>query len=351
MAYSSILKPTDYFNTKLYTGNSSTNAQTGVGFQPDWTWIKTRNAAGYNHVAVDAVRGVTKEIRPNTNAAEITTTNSFTSFDSDGFTLGADSGDNYNKTGNTYASWNWRASGTSGSANTNGSISSTVSANTTSGFSIVKYVGTGSNATVGHGLSTAPTALFVKNLDSAEQWINYDVSNGPTKYYHLNLTDAAAVGSTIWNNTAPTTSVFSVGTVTNVNSNGANYVAYCFSNIAGFSKIGSYTGNGSVDGPFIYTGMSPAIIIAKKTSGVGDWIIWDNKRDGYNETFKRLYPNDTAAEESSTTQGVDFLSNGFKLKGTTSNAWNSGGDTYVFMAFAENPFVANVDGGLPTTAR
>jgi len=350
MAYISF-QPKDYFNTKLYTGNNTSTSYTGVGFQPDWIWIKDRSQAT-DHTLIDAVRGVKKVIISNLTNAEGTdsSTQGLNSFDSDGFTLGTNSNvGSTNNTGDNYVAWNWKANGT-GSANTDGTISSTVSVNTTSGFSIVKYVGTGSNATVGHGLSTAPTALFVKNLDSgSEQWINYDVSSGPTKYYHLNLGDAAGVGSTIWNDTAPTTSVFSLGTVANCNSSGVNYIAYCFSNIKGFSKVGGYTGNGSVDGPFIYTGMSPAIIIAKKTSGVGDWVIWDNKRDGYNETVKRLYPNDTAAEESGVAQGVDFLSNGFKLKGTTSNAWNSGSDTYIYLAFAESPLVSS--NGIPATAK
>jgi len=345
MAYISF-QPKDYFNTKLYTGNGSDQVITGVGFQPDWVWLKGRSFAD-NHVVVDAVRGTNEYLHPDTAQQEYTSSSpneSVKAFGSDGFTLGGWSAINRNT--ESHVSWNWRASNATAVSNTDGSITSTVSANTTSGFSIVKYVGTGSNATIGHGLNTAPTALFVKNLDAAEQWINYDVSNGATKYYHLNLTDAAAVGSTIWNNTAPTTSVFSVGTVANVNSSGANYVAYCFSNIAGFSKIGSYTGNGNADGPMIYTGFKPAFVIIKRTDTANNWLIFDNKRDGFNPQNDDLQANSSNAENAS--NRIDILSNGFKIR-VTDIVVNASGGSYIYMAFAEAPLVSS--NGVPAVAR
>ena len=345
MAYISF-QPKDYFNTKLYTGNGSDQVITGVGFQPDWVWLKGRSFAD-NHVVVDAVRGTNEYLHPDTAQQEYTSSSpneSVKAFGSDGFTLGGWSAINRNT--ESHVSWNWRASNATAVSNTDGSITSTVSANTTSGFSIVKYVGTGSNATIGHGLNTAPTALFVKNLDAAEQWINYDVSNGATKYYHLNLTDAAAVGSTIWNNTAPTTSVFSVGTVANVNSSGANYVAYCFSNIAGFSKIGSYTGNGNADGSFIFTGFKPAFVIIKRTDTANNWLIFDNKRDGFNPQNDDLQANSSNAENAS--NRIDILSNGFKIR-VTDIVVNASGGSYIYMAFSDQSIVSS--NGVPAVAR
>jgi len=346
MAYSSIIKPTDYFNTKLYTGNGSTNAITGVGFQPDWVWIKDRGDT-HDHNAYDAVRGVTKMITPNENYAESTVAASLTSFDSDGFTLGNVA--RSNASGGSLVSWNWRASGTSGSANTDGSISSTVSVNTTSGFSIVKYVGTGSNATVGHGLGVAPKIVLVKDLSASVSWRMYTEMTGNQSQLALDQTSAADSGNTtMWNSTSPTTTTFSIGTHGNVNTSSNNYIAYCFAEKTGYSKFGSYTGNGNADGPMIYTGFKPALLIRKRTDAVNDWYINDNKRAGYNPQNNYLFPNSTQAE--SALQRFDFLSNGFKIR-TTDSGDNASGGTYIYIAFAEAPFVANVDGGLPTTAR
>ena len=340
-----INKPNEYFNSVLYTGNQ-TQQTINVGFQPDFVWIKSRNNTQV-HALFDAVRGVSIGALQSNAAAAENANQKLVAYTSTGFTLPSVNYEWTNTTGWNFASWNWLASNTTAS-NTDGSITSTVSANTTSGFSIVKYVGTGSNATIGHGLNTAPTALFVKNLDAAEQWINYDVSNGATKYYHLNLTDAAAVGSTIWNNTAPTTSVFSVGTVANVNSSGANYVAYCFSNIAGFSKIGSYTGNGNADGAFVFTGFKPAFVLIKITdNGSQDWFILDSKRSPSNLVDDSIAPNQADVEYTSEAN-LDFLSNGFKLR-MTSIRVNASGSNYIYAAFAENPFTTS--SGIPTTAR
>jgi hypothetical protein len=343
MAYISF-QPKDYFNTKIYTGNGSAgHSITGVGFQPDWVWIKTRSDSN-NHTIFDAVRGVTKRLRSNQDNAE-NTSSGVTSFDSDGFTVGSDSAGN----SGTMVSWNWKANG-AGSANTDGSINTTAtSVNTTAGFSISTYTGTGSNATVGHGLGVVPNIVLVKSTSAQQHWCMYNSNLGNTSRLLLNLTNAVETSRSEWNSTTPTSSVFSVNNDDVVNGSSATYVAYCFAPIKGFSAMASYKGNGNVNGSFIYTGFSPAIIIAKKTSGVSDWIIWDNKRDGYNETIKRVYPNEPAPEENSTTQGVDFLSNGFKLRGTSSNAWNASGGSYIYMAFAEEPFVAS--NGVAATAR
>ena len=348
MAYISF-QPKDYFNTKLYTGNSTDNhAITGVGFAPDFTWIKNRTQANFDHMLFDALRGtgsLRENLRSNTTSASDADASNLKTLDSDGFTLGTGG---YVNHASTFVSWNWKANG-AGSANTDGSINSTVSANTTSGFSIVKYVGSGSNATVGHGLSTAPTAIFCKNLDSgSEQWINYDVSSGATKYYHLNMSNGTSVGSTIWNNTAPTTSVFSVGTVANCNSSGVNYIAYCFSNITGFSKVGGYSGNGNANGAFIYTGFKPAFVIVKQTNANGEsWKMYDNKRPGYNLVNNWLEPDDSQAEGTGSNQ-IDMVSNGFKAR-ATNTAMNASGSTYIFMAFAEAPLVGS--NNVPANAR
>jgi len=345
MAYISF-QPNDYFNTKLYTGNGSTNAQTGVGFLPSWTWIKNRGDT-HAHVLVDAVRGVTKELRSSGDNAEITTTNSFTSFDSDGFTLGADSTDSYNKNSNNYVSWNWKANG-QGSSNTDGSINTTyTSADTTSGFSIVKYTGTGSNATVGTGLNAVPKMIIVKCLDQTHWWFTYHVSLGNTKHITLNTTNAVSGASAVyWNNTTPTSSVFSIGTDTGVNQSGQDYIAYCFAEKQGFSKFGSYSANNNADGPMIYTGFAPAFVMIKSSNDTRDWCILDNKRPSYNVVNKDLRANETDVE--STQDRLDFLSNGFKLR-NASGAYNSTGNTYIYMAFAEEPLVSS--NSVPATAR
>jgi len=347
MAYISF-QPKDYFNTKLYTGNGSTNAQTGIGFLPSWTWIKNRGDT-HAHVLVDAVRGVTKELRSSGDNAEITTTNSFTSFDSDGFTLGADSTDSYNKNSNNYVSWNWLANG-QGSSNTDGSINTTyTSADTTSGFSIVKYTGTGSNATVGTGLNAVPKMIIVKCLDQTHWWFTYHVSLGNTKHITLNTTNAVSGASAVyWNNTTPTSSVFSIGTDTGVNQSGQDYIAYCFAEKQGFSKFGSYTGNGNADGAFIYTGFKPAFVLFKQSSSAGNnWTLQDNKREGFNPNNRRIFPNDASAENTSSFR-LDMLSNGFKLNNSDADS-NGSGETYIFMAFAEAPLVGS--NNVPANAR
>ncbi len=346
MAYSSIIKPQDYFNTKLYTGNGSTNALTGVGFQPDMVWMKSRTN-NTDHAITDAVRGVTKEIRPNKTDYEDTASNGLTAFGTDGFTLGDWTVVNLNS--ETYASWNWKANG-AGSSNTDGSINTTAtSVNTTSGFSISQYTGAGSTSTVGHGLGVAPKVVLIKGLSNSGSWGMYHSSIGADKKILLNST-AAEVASGWMNSTAPTSSVFTVINDSDVGTSGYTYVAYSFAEKQGFSKFGTYTGNGSTDGVFIYTGFKPAFIIFKRTSGTDNWVMIDNRRLGYNELNYGLFPNTTAVEQTDSDNRFDLLSNGFKIR-NSGGYTNTNGQTYVYMAFAESPFVSNVDGGLPTTAR
>ena len=341
MAYTTIKKPSDYFNTKLWTGNGSTQSITGVGFQPDWTVVKRRNAASGSQ-CIDAVRGVIKKIAWNESSQENDVTNGITSFDSDGYTLGDSAA--FNGSGDSHVGWSWKANGT-GVANTDGSISSTVSANTTSGFSIVSYTSTGSNATVGHSLGEAPAMIiFKRRSGDTENWVVYHKSLGATKHLKLNLTDAENTSSERFNNTEPTSSVFSLGISGDVNGGTSPFIAYCFAEKKGFSKFGSYTGNGSTDGTFVYTGFKPAMVIIKKTSGADDWVLFDNKRDPFNVTEKRLFANASVAEATGNND-FDLLSNGFKLK-TTDGKINSS-NNYIYMAFAEEPLV----GDNPATAR
>jgi hypothetical protein len=345
MAYTTINNGSEYFNTVLYTGNGGTNNITGVNFQPDLVWIKGRNVVA-NHRVVDVVRGTQQRLMPNATNAESTETGLVTSFDSDGFTLNsADAA--FNGSGNTFVSWNWLANGTAVS-NTAGSITSTVSANTTSGFSIVSYTGTGATATVGHGLGANMDFAIFKLRSGSSAWLVYHKSLGATKAIYLNETGAVGTNSSGFNNTEPTSSVFSLGSGATANTSGGTQIAYCFAEKKGFSKFGSYTGNGSADGTFVYTGFKPAFVMVKQSSGVNGWVIKDNKRLGYNPTFYTLRANTSGAETTDSAESVDYLSNGFKLRNTDSNN-NGSGSTYIYMAFAENPFVTSTK--TPTTAR
>ena len=323
----------DYFQAVTYTGNGSTNTITGLRFQPDFVWIKGRSGAT-DHALYDAVRGTTKDLVSNSTAAETTQSTGLTSFNSDGFTLGALSKVNTNAA--TYVAWCWKANGTT-SSNTSGSITSTVSVNTTAGFSIVTYTGTGANATVGHGLGVAPAMVIVKRRSSTGNWNVRHVSITAANSLYLNLTNASQSDPTVWNSTVPTSTVFSIGTDTGVNASGATYVAYCWSEIAGFSKFGSYTGNGSTDGLFVYLGFRPKFILLKGTSTADDWYIHDSTRNTYNVVDLRLSPNLSSAEVQSSVTVLDFLSNGFKLR-TSNGGWNGSGNNYIYAAFAENPF-------------
>ena len=347
MAYSTIIKPQDYYNTKLYTGNTPGQSITGIGSKPDFSWFKGRVGGGFDNSLRDVLRGSLQNISSNSTAAENTSANSVLSFDTDGFTLGTDNQSFVNENGTTYVAWNWKANG-AGSANTDGSITSTVSANTTSGFSIVTYTGNSTaGATIGHGLGVAPKFIIVKSYSDNYNWTVY--YGDPTDYLVLNATDATTDSNEVWNDTAPSSTVFTVGNRNSTNQNTATFVAYCFAEKTGFSKFGSYEGNGSTDGPFVYTGFKPAFVMIKVTNGTDNWFIFDNRRStsGGNVVDDYLYPNLSNAEGG--TDILDFLSNGFKLR--TTDGGQNGSSNYIYMAFAESPFTANVDGGLPTTAR
>jgi hypothetical protein len=343
MAFTEIDKPSDYFNTKLYTGTGATQSITGVNFQPDWTWIKNRTQTD-DHKIFDAVRGVTKVIKSNTTGVEGTDANTLTTFGTDGFTVGSDGG--VNGSSEPHVSWNWLASNTTAS-NTDGSITSTVSASTTSGFSIVSYQGTGVAGTIGHGLGVVPKMIIIKRRTAfAEDWLVYHASLGATKNLKLNTTAAEATSSSPFNNTAPTSTVFSVESDGTTNSSSSTYIAYCFAEKKGFSKFGSYTGNSSTDGTFVYTGFRPAWVLIKVTNTASNWFIQDNKRLGFNASNSTL--NADLSDAESSTNRLDILSNGFKLR-NTSGAVNSSANTYIYMAIAENPFVSST--GVPACAR
>ena len=355
MSYSPTDKPTDFFNSVIYTGNgSSPRSITGVGFQPDLIWFKNRTSAGYFHELYDFIRGVRKPIYSNSTNAEGTTTASLESFDSDGFSVDSEdaSGEGVNKNGDNYVAWNWLAANTTAS-NTDGSITSTVSANTTAGFSIVSYTGNAtSGATVGHGLNQTPEFILTKNrIDGTSSWGGYHVgidATAPEDYViQLDGTGAKIDVSTAWNDTAPTSSVVTLGNAAYTNGSSQGIIMYCFHSVKGYSKFGSYTGNGSTDGTFIYTGFKPAMVIIKASSAVADWYILDNKRDPENVVEAALRPNLSNAE-STTINDTDFLSNGFKTR-STSGSTNGSGTTYIYMAFAENPLVTT--GKIPATAR
>ena len=352
MAYISF-QPKDHFNILLNTGDGTTNKSfTGVGFQPDMIWNKIRSTT-YAHWMYDAVRGAgaEKEISPNGTAGMGDNDNAqygyISSFDSDGFSVtGSSSSAYFNQNSETYVNWFWKANG-QGSSNTDGTINTTyTSANTTSGFSISTYTGTGSNATVGHGLGSVPKTIIIKRLDTTSNWGFYNSSLGATKYLLLNITDAAGTASSIWNDTAPTSSYFTIGTSNDVNASGGTYVAYCFAEKTGFSKFGSYTGNGNADGTFVYTGFKPAWIMVKRTDTAKPWMMYDNKRIGYNPDNNQLQADDSVVE--ATNDFLDIVSNGFKVR-TTDSTMNTSSGSYIYMAFAEEPIVSS--NGVPAVAR
>ena len=341
MAYTTIDDPAQYFNIKLYTGNA-TNPTTisGIGFQPDWVWTKGRSAAE-GHRLCDSVRGATKDLLSNTTAAESTNTIGLKSFNSDGYVIGNSNGYNFNSA--TFVSWNWLAGG-SASSNTDGSITSTVSANATAGFSIVSYSGNDTQETVGHNLGVAPSMIIIKRRNVSAEWCVYHKSIGAEKYLQLSTNEAQADSVSTFNDTEPTSSVFSIYDAGLTGATGSNYIAYCFAEKKGYSKFGSFTGNGNADGTFVYTGFKPAFIIEKLSSGTGSWLIYDNKRNGINGDNHYFYANGSDAEL--TTQLIDITSNGFKHR--HAGGANSSG-TSIYMAFAEAPFVNS--NGIPTNAR
>jgi hypothetical protein len=325
----------NYMAASLYTGTGSSqtvsNAVNSISFQPDMVWVKSRSAAT-DHKLTDSVRGATLAVISNSTAAETTDSTGLTAFGSSGFTVGANT--TYNNSGATYVGWQWKGGGTA-VTNTAGSITSSVSANTTAGFSVVTYNGTGSNATVGHGLGVALNFLIVKQRNTTKDWIVWHNGILGTQFLSLNSTDATQTVATIWNSTIPTSTVFSLGTNTAVNTNGGNYLAYCFAPISGYSAFGSYTGNGSTDGPFIFTNMRPRWLMFKRTDTTNNWIMYDTSRSTYNAAQNFLYPDLANAE--GTGVYIDFVSNGFKLRDTNA-IFNASGGTYIYAAFAENPF-------------
>jgi hypothetical protein len=341
-----------YFNTVFWTGDGSNpRSLTGVGFQPDWLWTKARNAA-FGHNVYDSSRGddgtAYYRLETQDTASEIAQppAGHVTSLDSDGFSVtnGSSSDNIVNNTGTTYVAWNWLVNGGSTSSNTDGSITSTVQANTTAGFSIVTFTGDGNTSTVGHGLGTTPKFYIIKNRSNTGNWWTYTTAvDGSLDFFNLADTNTKSDSGL----SSPTTSVFSVNS--GVAPNTDNMVAYCFAEIEGYSKFGKYTGNGSSDGTFVYTGFRPAWVILKRTDTTNNWLMYDNKRDPDNLVGGILFPNLSNAESIETTNNIlDFTSNGFKLR-SSSVATNASGGTYIYMAFAENPFVSST--GIPVVAR
>jgi hypothetical protein len=329
----------DYMNVVLYTGTGSSLGVTGVGFQPDWTWIKGRSGAT-DHGLYDAVRGVQKQLKSNTTTAETTETTGLTAFNSDGFTVGALA--QLNTSSATYVTWNWKANG-AGSSNTAGTITSTVSANTTSGFSIVTYTGNATaNATVGHGLGVTPAFFVVKIRSTTGGWYTYHVSVGKDAYLDLSSAAASASSANYWGSTGPTSTTIQLNGGGGVNNNGSTYVAYCFAPVAGYSAFGSYVGNGaSTDGTFVYTGFRPRFVMIKGSSGVASspWIMLDTQRDTYNVTGLTIFGDSSNAEfdRRSNPGYIDILSNGIKMRDSSSGV-NQNATTYIYAAFAESPF-------------
>ena len=340
-------QPSDFFNTKLYTGTGSSNAITGVGFQPDFVWTKNRDSTD-NHNLFDAVRGATKYISTNLPSTQATTAESLKSFDSDGFTVGTWGDTN----GNTedYASWNWKAGTTTGIGS--GDITPTgYSFNTTAGFSIVAYTGTLSGsgiATVPHGLGVAPKMVITKSLSDSREWyVQHPALTTPSYYVYFSTNAAEANGAGNGTMSAPTSTVFDTNWGSGLNESGQTYIAYCFAEKKGYSKFSSYTGTGNADGAFVYTGFRPAFLIIKSV-GLNGWFLFDDKRIGYNAFNSAFESDGNFAETSTTTYPLDILSNGFKPR-HLSAAFNSSGQKYLYMAFAEFPWVSS--NSIPTVAK
>ena len=313
-----IPKPSNFFDAKTYTGNGSTQSITGLNFQPALSWLKDRTSAN-SHGLFDAVRGATQWLASNSTAAEATDSDTLTAFNSNGFSLGADA--KFNTNGNSYVSWNWKESATSG-------------------FDIVTYTGTGANTTIPHGLGAVPKMIIIKGRDNAANWIMYHAAIGNSNAIYPNLTNAlGSSGSLYWNSTDPTSSVFSLGTNSNSNTSGVNYVGYLFAEVPSYSKFGSYTGNGSADGPFVYTGFKPRWLVIKRSdSGTENWQGHDTARNPDNVIDDVIYMDTSNVEQvNNSVFNIDILSNGFKLR-TTHAGKNASGGTYIYAAFAESPF-------------
>jgi len=348
--YTTINDPSVYFHTQLYTGTGSARSVTNDGnanLQPDWLWIKRRSGSNASMI-VNSSLGLSGNVAVASNLNLAAYATPVSALNSDGFSVNA--GDaSVNANGSTYVAWQWKDNGGTTVTNNDGSHASSVQVNTTAGFSIVTYTGTGSSVTLGHGLGAAPEIIFNKGLSDNHAWIvgaTADSSN-LSKVMILNFTDASTSDANSFSNTAPTSSVYTIGTAGGVNQNGQNYISYLFRSIQGYSKIGTYTGNGSADGTFVYTGFKPAYILIKCTNAAKNWYIFDNKRPTYNVDNILITANTDAAEVVGS-EKIDFLSNGFKLRQDFSHT-NASGSTYLYMAFASNPFVTS--DGVPTTAR
>ena len=352
MAYTTIDDPSVYFQTALYAGNGSTQSITNNGnsnLQPDWIWFKNRTNSPRDHVLIDSTRGVDLSLYSNQNKGDQTLTDVMSSFNSDGFSL--EENVRANESSQNHVAWQWKANG--GSTTTNdasatsvGTIDSVYQANTTAGFSIVTFTGNGSSgATVAHGLGAVPKTILIKSRNGTNKsWNVYHSSIDATDAAQLDTTAAFYDSASYWNDTEPTSTVFSLGNSSETNESGKNFVTYCFAEIQGYSKFGSYTGNGNADGTFVYTGFKPAWIMVKKTNGTEAWFIADSKRTPINPNDDILEADHPAAEGASTT--LDLLSNGFKFRHENGNA---SGDSYIYWAFAEHPFVSSK--GVPVTAR
>jgi|TARA_A100001518_G_C1213044_1_gene55634 hypothetical protein len=355
MAYTTIDDPSVYFQTTLYTGNATNSTAITNGgnsdLQPDWLWIKNRSSSGGvgPHFIVDSSRGANKDNHANNEEAEHTTTNAVKSFNSDGFTI--DSGGTVNNNSDNYVAWQWKCNGGTTETAVNESGNNPAhqrQTNATAGFSIITSTGTGGAGTIQHGLGAIPHWIISKGRSNDGGWVVYHQSNtSAPETDALNLSsNGATVDAVAWfNDTAPTSSVFTVGTTNDINGDGRTYIHYVFTEIQGYSKFGSYAGNNSTDGPFVYTGFTPAWVMIKRTDGgTNNWPIWDYERGVYNGARAELYANLDNAE--ATDSAIDILSNGFKLR-NASTEWNNG-TNYIYMAFAKHPFVSSK--GVPTTA-
>ena len=348
MAYTTIDNPAEHFQVVTWTGNGTDDRAINIDMQPDLVWWKHRSSASYWHYLVDSSRGIGNQIYANGNNAEGTHSGGHVkSYTSTGITLDDDQAINHPST--NYVGWMWKANGGTRTTNTESGNNPAggYQANTTAGFSIVDYTGTGGAGTMAHGLGVVPQMIIVKERDNAQSWYIYHHTLGNNSELYLNTNEASASPAK-WNSTTPTSTVFSLAANDGVNQDATGYITYCFAPIQGYSKFGSYTGNGNADGVFVYTGFAPAWVIQKRTNSSTDahWHIFDVKRNTYNPRNTRLEGNNNFAD--STGEGGDFLSNGFKWR-STDVRYNGSDDTYVYMAFAENPFVSSK--GIPATAR
>jgi len=340
MAYANINKATGFCSSGIYDGTGATHAITGVGFQPDLVWIKGRNIS-YNNTLQDVVRGPTYQINTNNTDVQSNRTDELTAFDSDGFTLGVDSVEGVvNNSGDQYVHWNWKAGTTSGLSG--GTITpSSYSINTTSGFGIYKYTGTGSTGTIAHGLGVKPGLIIIKSTTAAQQWSVYHKAMGATDALVMNTTAAKDTSSNFWNDTEPTSTLFTIGTNGQLNTSAETYIAYVWAPVNGFSRFTGYTGNGNSNGPTVYTGFKPSYLLIKRfDSGTLNWVTKDNARDTFNPVRNYIYPNlsnagtDIGPPATAGGYEVDFYGTGFKIK-TSDDKWNNDGGQFICIAFGQ----------------